>query len=151
MSREDVRANAPMGLLVRSHGPRPSTSGGSRRVGDGEPCPFLPRHQSAVKVWCTLGRSPSGPTTPESVSPTGTNRMTKTPTTSEPTLKRRLVEASRILAMEGQGDLVWGHVSGRVPGADTFWIKATGVGLDEVRVEDLLLCDLEGRVVRGKK
>jgi L-ribulose-5-phosphate 4-epimerase len=77
--------------------------------------------------------------------------MKKQRATSEGDLKRRLVEASRILAMEGQGDLVWGHASVRLPGQDTFWIKATGVGLDEVRVEDLLLCDLEGRVVRGKK
>jgi L-fuculose-phosphate aldolase len=77
--------------------------------------------------------------------------MKKQASTSEADLKRRLVEASRILAMEGQGDLVWGHVSVRVPGQETFWIKATGVGLDEVRVEDLLLCDLDGRVVHGKK
>jgi L-fuculose-phosphate aldolase len=77
--------------------------------------------------------------------------MNKQRATSEADLKRRLVEASRILAMEGQGDLVWGHVSARVPGQDTFWIKATGVGLDEVRLEDLLLCDLDGRVVRGRK
>jgi L-fuculose-phosphate aldolase len=68
----------------------------------------------------------------------------------EAELKRRLVEASRILAMEGHGDLVWGHASVRAPGSDTFWIKPTGMGLDEVRVEDLLLCDLDGEVVRGK-
>lgn len=61
------------------------------------------------------------------------------------------MEASWILAMEGQGDLVWGHASVRAPGQETFWIKPTGLGLDEVRVEDLLLCDLDGRVVRGKK
>ena len=77
--------------------------------------------------------------------------MSKARATSEAELKRRLVEASRILAMEGQGDLVWGHASVRLPGQDTFWIKPTGLGLDEVRVEDLLLCDLDGRVVRGKK
>lgn len=77
--------------------------------------------------------------------------MKKPASTSEAELKRRLVEASRILAMEGQGDLVWGHASVRLPGHDTFWIKPTGLGLDEVRVEDLLLCDLDGRVVRGKK
>ena len=68
----------------------------------------------------------------------------------EAELKRRLVEASRILAMEGHGDLVWGHASVRAPGSDTFWIKPTGMGLDEVRVEDLLLCDLDGEVVQGK-
>jgi L-fuculose-phosphate aldolase len=77
--------------------------------------------------------------------------MKKRRVTAEADLKRRLVEASRILAMEGQGDLVWGHASVRRPGQDTFWIKPTGLGLDEVRVEDLLLCDLDGRVVKGTK
>lgn len=77
--------------------------------------------------------------------------MKKPSAATEKELKRRLVEASWILAMEGHGDLVWGHASVRLPGEDTFWIKPTGLGLDEIRVEDLLLCDLEGRVVRGKK
>lgn len=77
--------------------------------------------------------------------------MKKPSAAAEKDLKRRLVEASRILAMEGHGDLVWGHASVRLPGQDTFWIKPTGLGLDEIRVEDLLLCDLEGRVVRGTK
>ena len=77
--------------------------------------------------------------------------MQKGESTTEADVKRRLVEASWILAMEGQGDLVWGHASVRAPGQETFWIKPTGLGLDEIRVEDLLLCDLDGRVVRGKK
>ena len=77
--------------------------------------------------------------------------MKKGESTTEADVKRRLVEASWILAMEGQGDLVWGHASVRAPGQETFWIKPTGLGLDEIRVEDLLLCDLDGRVVRGKK
>jgi L-ribulose-5-phosphate 4-epimerase len=71
--------------------------------------------------------------------------------TTDAELKRRLVQASWILAMEGQGDLVWGHASVRRPGSDTFWIKPTGLGLDEIKVEDLLLCDLDGKVVRGTK
>ena len=77
--------------------------------------------------------------------------MKKPSATTEKDLRRRLVEASWILAMEGHGDLVWGHASVRVPGADMFWIKPTGLGLDEIRVEDLLLCDLDGKVVRGTK
>jgi L-ribulose-5-phosphate 4-epimerase len=77
--------------------------------------------------------------------------MTKRAPATVTELKRRLAEASWILAMEGQGDLVWGHASVRTPGSKTFWIKPTGVGLDEVRAEDLLLCDLDGRVVRGSK
>jgi L-fuculose-phosphate aldolase len=77
--------------------------------------------------------------------------MKKSPRATDADLKRRLVHASRILAMEGHGDLVWGHASVRVPGRETFWMKPTGLGLEEARVEDLLLCDLDGRVVRGTK
>jgi L-ribulose-5-phosphate 4-epimerase len=78
-------------------------------------------------------------------------KKTKPSASSDADLKRRLVQASWILAMEGQGDLVWGHASVRRPGSDTFWIKPTGLGLDEITIGDLLLCDLDGRVVRGTK
>src|SRR2546423_12198388 len=64
-------------------------------------------------------------------------------------LKHRLVEACRILAMAGQGDDVWGHPSARVPGTDTFWMKPAGLGLEEIRADDLQLIDLDGKVLRG--
>src|SRR5438876_2502774 len=69
--------------------------------------------------------------------------------TAEAALKRRLVDACRILAMAGQGDDVWGHATARVPGTDTFWMKPAGLGLEEVRPEDLQLIDLDGKVLRG--
>ena len=69
--------------------------------------------------------------------------------TAEAALKRRLVEACRILAMAGQGDDVWGHATARVPGTDTFWMKPAGLGLEEIRAEDLQLIDLAGKVLRG--
>lgn len=68
----------------------------------------------------------------------------------EAKLKRTLAEACRILAMAGQGDDVWGHATARVPGTDTFWMKPAGLGLEEIRPEDLLLIDLEGKVLRGR-
>lgn len=71
--------------------------------------------------------------------------------TSEASLKRRLADACHILAMEGQGDAVWGHATVRHPGADTFWMKPAGLGLEEVEPGDMILVDLEGRVVRGKR
>ena len=67
----------------------------------------------------------------------------------EAALRRRLVDACRILAMAGQGDDVWGHATARVPGTDTFWMKPAGLGLEEVRPEDLQLIDLDGKVLRG--
>jgi len=71
--------------------------------------------------------------------------------TSEASFKKRLAEACHILVMEGQGDAVWGHATVRVPGADTFWMKPHRMGLEEVKPEDMLLIDLEGKVVRGKR
>ena len=47
--------------------------------------------------------------------------------------------------------IVWtgGNVSGRVPGADLFVIKPSGVGYDDLAPENMILCDLDGNVVEG--
>ncbi len=68
----------------------------------------------------------------------------------EAALRRRLAEACRILALADQGDDVWGHATVRVPGTDTFWMKPAGLGFEEIRSEDLLLVDLDGKVLRGR-
>ena len=49
------------------------------------------------------------------------------------------------------GLVVWtgGNVSGRVPGADLFVIKPSGVSYDELGADDMILCDLDGKVVEG--
>ena len=49
------------------------------------------------------------------------------------------------------GLVVWtaGNVSGRVPDADLFVIKPSGVPYDELTPDDMILCDLEGQVVPG--
>ena len=49
------------------------------------------------------------------------------------------------------GLVVWtaGNVSGRVPGADLFVIKPSGVSYDELAPENMILCDLDGNVVEG--
>lgn len=69
---------------------------------------------------------------------------------AEATLKRTLADACRILAMADQGDDVWGHATARVPGTETFWMKPAAMGLEEVTPDDLLLVDLDGKVLRGK-
>ena len=45
--------------------------------------------------------------------------------------------------------VVWtgGNVSGRVPGADLFVIKPSGVGYDELDAAAMILCTLDGEVV----
>ncbi|MGW9113141.1 L-ribulose-5-phosphate 4-epimerase [Microbacterium sp. NPDC055683] len=47
--------------------------------------------------------------------------------------------------------VVWtgGNVSGRVPGADLFVIKPSGVGYDDLAPENMILCDLDGAVIPG--
>ncbi len=49
------------------------------------------------------------------------------------------------------GLVVWtgGNVSGRVPGADLFVIKPSGVSYADLRAKDMILCDLDGTVVPG--
>ncbi len=42
-----------------------------------------------------------------------------------------------------------GNVSGRVPGADLFVIKPSGVSYDDLSAEAMILCDLDGQVVPG--
>ena len=51
------------------------------------------------------------------------------------------------------GLVVWtaGNVSGRVPGADLFVIKPSGVDYDELKPSNMILCDLDGNIVPGSE
>src|SRR5438270_13435987 len=65
-------------------------------------------------------------------------------------LRERLVEAGRVLALEGQGDYVAGHVSVRLPDAPgRFLMKPAGIGLEEMRPDNIITVDLGGRRVDG--
>lgn len=48
--------------------------------------------------------------------------------------------------------VVWtaGNVSARVPGQDLLVIKPSGVSYDELTPENMVVCDLDGRVVDGE-
>ena len=48
--------------------------------------------------------------------------------------------------------VVWtaGNVSSRVPGHDLLVIKPSGVSYDDLTPENMVVCDLEGRVVEGE-
>ena len=65
-------------------------------------------------------------------------------------MRRELAYACRILAATGQNDTVYGHVTYRRAGARTFWMKPSGMGLDEITPETLIRVDLEGNVVEGE-
>jgi L-ribulose-5-phosphate 4-epimerase len=47
--------------------------------------------------------------------------------------------------------VVWtgGNVSQRVPGEELFVIKPSGVGYDDLTPENMVLCDLDGKVIEG--
>jgi L-fuculose-phosphate aldolase len=52
--------------------------------------------------------------------------------------------------MEGHGDMNLGHVSAREAGQQVVLIKPSGLGFEEVRPEDLVEIDLEGRRISGE-
>ncbi|MET0853012.1 MAG: L-ribulose-5-phosphate 4-epimerase [Microterricola sp.] len=73
-----------------------------------------------------------------------------------PEIERAIEEVrADVAALHGElvryGLVIWtgGNVSGRVPGAELFVIKPSGVSYDELAPENMILCDLDGVVVPG--
>lgn len=66
-------------------------------------------------------------------------------------LKEKLVQGCRILAMEGQGDFIWGHVTARRPDdANRILMKPHMMGLNDIAADDVITVDIDGRKVDGK-
>ncbi len=62
--------------------------------------------------------------------------------------QERLIEAG--LVLQEQGDLTRGHVSVRMPSDPTrFYMKPHSFGFDEITLDNLVTCDLEGQKVAG--
>lgn len=65
-------------------------------------------------------------------------------------LRATLADAGRVLAMEGHGDYVAGHISVRLPGdSGRFLMKPAGIGIEEMRPDNIITVDIEGRKVDG--
>lgn len=64
-------------------------------------------------------------------------------------VRTSVVQASRVLAAAGLGDLVWGHASVRDPGGRGAWMKASGWGFEEVDDEKVVLVSPGGAVLDG--
>ena len=65
-------------------------------------------------------------------------------------LKQLLADAGRVLAHEGQGDYVAGHVSLRLPDdPNRFLMKPAGIGLEEMTGENIITVDIEGNKIAG--
>ncbi|MDB5570601.1 MAG: L-fuculose-phosphate aldolase [Hyphomicrobiales bacterium] len=64
--------------------------------------------------------------------------------------RQKLIDAGLVLAAEGLGDFTRGHVSVRVPDdANHFYMKPHSYGLDEITMENMVTCNLEGEKVAG--
>jgi L-fuculose-phosphate aldolase len=65
------------------------------------------------------------------------------------TLKDDLLHGFHILDQAGQGTGIAGHLTSRLPGAETFWAHQWRLGFDEVTAGDLVEADFELRTVQG--
>ena len=64
--------------------------------------------------------------------------------------KEKLVAGGHILEAAGQGDFTRGHICVRVPDdATKFYMKPHSFGFDEMTVDNVVTCDLEGNKVDG--
>ena len=68
---------------------------------------------------------------------------------TETDLRQKVAEACWILFNEGQEHFYLGHISAREPGSDRICVKPTGIGLGEVRPEDMAVIDLDGKQLSG--
>jgi len=77
--------------------------------------------------------------------------------TDSPAARNAAIDATRreVARLHGElvryGLVVWtaGNVSARVPGADLFVIKPSGVSYDDLTPESMILCDLDGNAIPG--
>lgn len=66
-------------------------------------------------------------------------------------LKKDVLEANLELPKYGLVTFTWGNVSGYDPESGLVVIKPSGVSYDGMTVEDMVVVDLEGKVVEGTK
>jgi len=64
-------------------------------------------------------------------------------------LRSTVARACRVLAENGNSDFVWGHASARDPEGRGVWMKASGLGFDEITADDVILVDRDGQVLEG--
>jgi ribulose-5-phosphate 4-epimerase/fuculose-1-phosphate aldolase len=80
----------------------------------------------------------------------GDTMKNETSTMSIDEAKQKLIDGGRILEAEGQGDLTRGHISVRVPGDPShFFMKPHSFGFDEITMDNIVICNLEGEKVGG--
>ncbi|RZL82708.1 MAG: class II aldolase/adducin family protein [Rhodococcus sp. (in: high G+C Gram-positive bacteria)] len=69
-------------------------------------------------------------------------------TDAELAVRRDLAAAYRLCALFGWDDLIYTHISARVPGPDHhFLVNPLGLGFDEITASNLVKIDLDGNVI----
>ena len=64
--------------------------------------------------------------------------------------KQILIDGGQILHNEGQGDLTRGHISVRDPSNPSqFFMKPHSYGFDEITMENIVVCNLDGAKIGG--
>jgi ribulose-5-phosphate 4-epimerase/fuculose-1-phosphate aldolase len=65
-------------------------------------------------------------------------------------ISKRIVKAGRELQDHGLVIGTSGNISARIPGTDTFLIKPSGVRMEFLKPEELVLVDFQGNKIRGE-
>ena len=58
-----------------------------------------------------------------------------------------LAAAYRLFVMHGWDDLIYTHISARIPGTENLLINAFGLSLDEITASNLVKIDIDGKIV----
>ena len=74
--------------------------------------------------------------------------LTSASETTLRTLKQKLIVANKILDLEKLAT-PFGHVSVRIPGTETFLITRS-ISPGTATIKDILICDMEGKILQGK-
>ncbi|WP_432473764.1 class II aldolase/adducin family protein [Amphritea sp. HPY] len=62
-------------------------------------------------------------------------------------LRVDLAACYRLVEHMGWGDLIYTHISARLPGADDYLVNAFGLGFDEITASNLVKVDLQGNIL----
>jgi len=66
-----------------------------------------------------------------------------------PILAEKIALSCNMLAMWGHGDFTVGHVTAREPEQTYLHMKGKGLGLEEVKSQDIIVIDLDGKKMEG--
>lgn len=65
-------------------------------------------------------------------------------------IKKEVLEANRLLIVNGLAVLSWGNLSAINDDRTLVCIKPSGVGIDKLKISDIVVVDLHGNILEGK-